>query len=171
MDFKEYQDKAATTCLYKPEVIETCLKLGLMEEAGEVCGVYKKMYRDNNGQWDDARKEKLLKELGDVTWYIAMNYKQIQNMPYAYNDKEEMEVFVEFDLPTLFSSIVASAAAFSVASLTKDKPELYLESAVMSVKEIGRRFGWTLSDIFEANIAKLTKRKEENKIHGEGSDR
>ena len=164
MDFKEYQEKAATTCLYKPEVIETCLKLGLMEEAGEVCGVYKKMYRDNNGQWDDARKEKLLKELGDVTWYIAMSFKEMHHAPFIFRNGDVIKKTKEGELKNI-------EELSKLATANKMDSTSPLSCMLVVVSAIGSRFGWTLSDIFEANIAKLAKRKEENKIHGEGSDR
>lgn len=45
--------------------------LGLSEEAGEVAGKFAKAVRDNNGVIDDERREAIIKELGDVTWFVA----------------------------------------------------------------------------------------------------
>ena len=45
--------------------------LGLAEEAGEVAGKYAKAVRDCNGEIDSERKEAIIKELGDVTWFVA----------------------------------------------------------------------------------------------------
>jgi len=45
--------------------------LGLASEAGEVAGKFKKAIRDNNGLVDEARKEDIKGELGDVMWYVA----------------------------------------------------------------------------------------------------
>lgn len=45
--------------------------LGLGDEAGEVLGKFKKLYRDYDGVYDDKFKETIIKELGDVLWYIA----------------------------------------------------------------------------------------------------
>lgn len=45
--------------------------LGLSEEAGEVAGKYAKAVRDCNGQIDSERKEAIIKELGDVCWFVA----------------------------------------------------------------------------------------------------
>ena len=45
--------------------------LGLVEEAGEVIGKFKKLYRDKNGAIDDEFKEAVKKELSDCIWYLA----------------------------------------------------------------------------------------------------
>lgn len=45
--------------------------MGLTEEAGEVAGKFAKAIRDNDGVIDDERKEAIIKELGDVCWFVA----------------------------------------------------------------------------------------------------
>ena len=45
--------------------------LGLSEEAGEVAGKYAKAVRDNAGVIDDERKKEIVKELGDVLWFVS----------------------------------------------------------------------------------------------------
>lgn len=45
--------------------------LGLSEEAGEVAGKYAKAVRDNNAVIDENRKVEIVKELGDVLWFVA----------------------------------------------------------------------------------------------------
>lgn len=45
--------------------------LGLTNEAGEVAGKVKKIFRDRNGQINEADRESLKQELGDVLWYLT----------------------------------------------------------------------------------------------------
>jgi NTP pyrophosphatase (non-canonical NTP hydrolase) len=44
--------------------------LGLTNEAGEVAGKIKKIFRDHNGEISEADRESLKGELGDVLWYL-----------------------------------------------------------------------------------------------------
>ena len=78
MTFNEYQDVSAKTAVFKETVAPHLgqhtfiyLVLGLAGESGEVADKIKKLYRDNGGILDDAKKQELAKELGDVLWYIA----------------------------------------------------------------------------------------------------
>ena len=45
--------------------------LGLVNEAGELAGKVKKIFRDKQGIISDADCEALKFELGDVMWYLA----------------------------------------------------------------------------------------------------
>lgn len=173
MDFKEYKEAAKQFAIYPKDAEHTYVSLGLAEEGGEVCGVHKKVLRDNNGEWDDNRKDKLLKELGDVTWYVAMFFEEIVNMPSMDLDlvNKAGEELDGFSLDECMGSLCGLAAACCIKPKQSVHIKENLELTLRVLEEIARRFGWTMSDVYETNIAKLTKRKEENKIHGEGSDR
>ncbi|MBV7337353.1 nucleoside triphosphate pyrophosphohydrolase family protein [Chloroflexi bacterium TSY] len=45
--------------------------LGLTNEAGEVAGKIKKIFRDKDGQISEGDRQALKKELGDVLWYLT----------------------------------------------------------------------------------------------------
>jgi NTP pyrophosphatase (non-canonical NTP hydrolase) len=45
--------------------------LGLVNEAGELAGKVKKIFRDKNGAIAAADRAALKQELGDVLWYLA----------------------------------------------------------------------------------------------------
>jgi len=72
MDFNEYQTKSRKTAGYPaighPVIYPT---LGLANEAGEVAGKVKKVFRDKEGQISEETREALKAELGDVLWYLA----------------------------------------------------------------------------------------------------
>jgi len=72
MDFTEYQSKARLTAKY-PIIGDGVIypTLGLANEAGEVAGKIKKIFRDKGGVIGEAEREALKSELGDVLWYIA----------------------------------------------------------------------------------------------------
>lgn len=70
--FQEYQTASRRTWNYvrtdHPIVYPT---LGLVNEAGELAGKVKKIFRDKNGVISDADRDALKFELGDVLWYLA----------------------------------------------------------------------------------------------------
>lgn len=79
MDFNLYQKKAHETASYPYGIIGKEAHavdyiypaLGLAEEAGEVAGKYAKAVRDNAGVIDEERKREIVKELGDVLWFVS----------------------------------------------------------------------------------------------------
>lgn len=79
LDFNEYQEKAHKTADYPSGTIGPekhaadylYPAMGLSEEAGEVSGKFAKAIRDRHGVIDYNRKVEIIKELGDVMWFVA----------------------------------------------------------------------------------------------------
>lgn len=71
MTFDEYNKLAASTDKYPTSVKPWIYALGLTGEAGEVADKLKKQYRDNDGTITTEAKTELVKELGDVMWYVT----------------------------------------------------------------------------------------------------
>lgn len=76
LDFNQYQNFTEATAIYKKETAFEYLSLGLLSEAGEVAGKFKKLIRDYPKAWEDydftdEQIKDIGKELGDVLWYIA----------------------------------------------------------------------------------------------------
>ena len=71
-DFNAYQRESRKTWSLihtdHPIVYPT---LGLTNEAGEVAGKIKKIFRDKGGKISDEDREALKHELGDVLWYLT----------------------------------------------------------------------------------------------------
>jgi len=72
MNFSDYQKRSRVTAKY-PVIGHGVIypTLGLTNEAGEVAGKIKKIFRDKEGKFGGAEREALKSELGDVLWYIA----------------------------------------------------------------------------------------------------
>ena len=72
MDFNDYQSKSRKTAKYpaigNPVIYPT---LGLVNEAGEVAGKIKKVFRDKGGSITEEDRLALKQELGDVLWYLT----------------------------------------------------------------------------------------------------
>lgn len=71
-DFNTYQGESRKTWgiipMNHPIVYPT---IGLVNEAGEVAGKIKKIFRDQNGQIREEDRQSLKNELGDVLWYLT----------------------------------------------------------------------------------------------------
>jgi NTP pyrophosphatase (non-canonical NTP hydrolase) len=75
MNLQEYGDQAITTLLGTHEFGDISPKLmaqilGLVGESGEVAEKVKKIVRDKKGVISSEDRAELLKELGDILWYI-----------------------------------------------------------------------------------------------------
>ena len=76
MNFNEYQERSRVTAIYQNAghnfIYPT---LGLAGETGEVVEKIKKLYRNDllsdPSQISSEKKEELIKEMGDVVWYLA----------------------------------------------------------------------------------------------------
>lgn len=80
MTLDEYQQQALTTDTFGTQKITPTITdpayiskiLGLVGESGEVAEKYKKIIRNDHGEISDEQRDDLIKELGDVLWYIAV---------------------------------------------------------------------------------------------------
>lgn len=75
MNFNEYQKKAISTLTSDHTYGEISAELmaqilGLVGESGEVAEKFKKIIRDKKGELSAEDKKELLKELGDILWYV-----------------------------------------------------------------------------------------------------
>ena len=71
MTLNEYQLAALETATYPRQYHIIYPTLGLVGEAGEVAEKIKKVIRDHNEEFSDEKKFEIIKELGDVMWYVA----------------------------------------------------------------------------------------------------
>lgn len=76
MQIDDYSKQAITTLLGEhaiskdmPAVLVSQV-FGLVGESGEVAEKFKKLIRDSGGKISDEDKAEILKELGDILWYV-----------------------------------------------------------------------------------------------------
>jgi NTP pyrophosphatase (non-canonical NTP hydrolase) len=97
MNFREYQTQSRKTAKYPPighAVIYPIL--GLSNEAGEVAGKIKKIFRDKSGEITATDREALKGELGDVLWYLAQVCTELEI---------SLDEVAEYNLEKLFSRL------------------------------------------------------------------
>lgn len=77
MTFDDYQKQAMTTDAYGGGPQELGSEafynkiLGLCGESGEVADKFKKIFRNKQGDMTQEDKLEIIKELGDVLWYLS----------------------------------------------------------------------------------------------------
>jgi NTP pyrophosphatase (non-canonical NTP hydrolase) len=72
MNFNKYQAEATKTAIYPNKGNNPYYPtLGLCGEAGEVAEKIKKVMRDDGGEISIEKSAEIMKEIGDVLWYIA----------------------------------------------------------------------------------------------------
>lgn len=78
MTLDEYQTQAATTSLMQDnDKLFVYTALGMNGEAGEIAEKVKKILRDKDGDRTQIDRADIIKELGDVLWYVAMFAKSL----------------------------------------------------------------------------------------------
>ncbi len=80
MTFEEYQERALAHAFYpnRGENLPYTV-LGLAGEVGEVAEKVKKCMRDNDGVITPELRSSLIKELGDVCWYLAAAASELKS--------------------------------------------------------------------------------------------
>ncbi|CAN5680295.1 nucleoside triphosphate pyrophosphohydrolase family protein [soil metagenome] len=93
MTLNEYQQKALLTAVYSDDTFKDLMHwvLGTVGEAGEIAEKLKKIIRDKESVVDEHDKQELMKEVGDVLWYLAvlsdhLGY-ELETVAKANNDK------------------------------------------------------------------------------------
>lgn len=74
MTLDEYQKEALVTAVFKEDKFQDLAHwvFGITGEAGEIAEKIKKIVRDKDGKLTDKDKEEIIKEIGDVLWYLAV---------------------------------------------------------------------------------------------------
>lgn len=184
MTFKEYEAHAASTACYAKEVAIPYVIMGLTNELAKV---YEKV--DNA-----AEAKEIMKEIGDVLWYVAMTRQELQLPPVEFPkelhigmDRLDGEDIRRADPSYLLQQVgIINGQVkkyFRDDDYSKPFPEKRKELCHAALEQIlvglqnlvtyieGKEPNQSLISIAKQNVEKLAKRKAENKIHGDGDNR
>lgn len=75
MQLQDYSKQALSTLLGEHAITDMDATLlsqvfGLVGESGEVAEKFKKLIRDKHGKISEEDKQEIIKELGDILWYV-----------------------------------------------------------------------------------------------------
>lgn len=191
---RDYQQEALKTS-DETNTLEYCV-LGLVNEAGEVAGVVKKWLR---GDYDETvMREKMIGELGDVLWYVAVTADRAEVDLSKFDHFQEIVWSVEwidgiskykalygFDARVKWRKFFAESCEMAekcgtIGRVMFDKDDEFsayrpdgkdLYQVTHMIRFLGSCLGLTLRDIAAHNIAKLRDRQERGVIRGSGDER
>lgn len=151
VDVKAYWEQVKQFSQYPEDQRALGYVLGLMAEAGEVCGVVDKWLR---GKYDeDDMERRLLDELGDVCWYAAACMSVQWWVGEGDDWIDDLVVFRRRPLGEVLSALVAAAA---------DKA---LWDVLDEVATLAAWSGSSIQAVLDANVAKLRARHARDANH------
>lgn len=91
MTLDEYQKEALVTAMRSGDDFKDLAHwvLGISGEAGEISEKVKKIIRDYDGQISDVAKHEIVKEIGDVLWYLAV---LAEHLGYSLDEVGELNI-------------------------------------------------------------------------------
>jgi len=74
MTLDEYQKEALVTAVFSDDEFKDLAHwvFGITGESGEIAEKIKKIVRDKNGKVGPEDRDEIVKEIGDVMWYLAV---------------------------------------------------------------------------------------------------
>lgn len=190
MNLKEYQEKARDTAIYLDVEHSQMLypALGIIGECGEVAGKIKKLIRDAGWEMKPDRIAAIAKELGDCCWYLAnicCDTGHDLSMMYEMRGASILHQIRGLMFPRLVlhmnrhTTVVADILEHWYyndqchPSAWDKYTEIseHLSHIITCIEEIAHRCGYTLEDIYIANIENLAGRKKRGTLMGDGDER
>ena len=165
MTFEEYQKEAVS---FRTDTAnnEEYLTLGLIAEVGEAAGKLAKRRRD--GVWDEKA---FIKELGDILWFVANLadcYDRDYDTSYSAFLKDIFKIDVDGDN---FEDSTMKNIGYYVALTVSNHDNYYFDDIIAETGNLAGRYGYTLEQVAEINIAKLRDRQARGVIKGDGDER
>lgn len=177
----ELTEMCARTAIFPPEVAKPYTLTGLIGELGEVCNKLKKIVRDDGSRLNPTRANEIHAELGDVVWYVVLMFK-------AWGDSPEGTIGNL--MPIVPATGVFAAEKFTAPAVEfviycayfpmTRSPKFILERLAGLIESIGalprsqptvEYPTFTLVEVADRVIQKLSSRAERGKIAGDGDTR
>jgi len=171
MNVKEYQKEAIKFAAFGDKMGNEYLALGLSGEVGEVLNKLKKIIRDDGGQLKEDAARHIALEVGDVLWYVVtIAHKEKIRLVFTPRKKEvvSLQDAIKFGMEVAYQSVRTSDDLVG-GRLNFPTNRLYV--ICMMLELLSNFAGYTLEEVAEMNIQKLTDRKNRGKIGGSGDDR
>jgi len=165
--FREFGEHAQSFAIYPKEYALTYCSLGLLSEVGEVAGVIKRVFR---GDHSEIPRDRLISEIGDVLWYVS----EIARATDITLDDISIAEYVRTASITIPLKPVEEYV-YQLHVLTLDLFDTHTKEIIDKILYtcicLCMKVNASLEDAAIENVAKLTKRRESNKIKGYGDDR
>lgn len=169
---KTYQKRAMETCLPSSKNIKYLIAGAgseTFELLAKIYGNYAKEIR-GDGKTPEETATQIKGELGDVAWFLALacelfgeNFESRIRAALERQPKPPFSLLIEkvpLDVREFFDSIPADNFI--------DYP---FDDQASLLVEVCKIYGLEIEDVLESNLDKLTKRRAENKICGDGDNR
>lgn len=138
------------------------LRLGIMEESGEIIGKAKRYLRGDYSK--EEFKNQMGKEIGDLCWYLVL---------YSGKNGYKIKDFAKprsTKLKDNLNNIILLNGKLSAATNQRHR-QVIVNSMLNCSINLAWNFGLTMEDICRANIDKTHRRLINNTIKGQGDER
>lgn len=138
------------------------IKLGIMEEFGEIAGKIKRFRRGDYKK--EAFKDNMKKEIGDLTWYLVLYEYKNGTLRGDFKPPRNKRVMTSIDNMELLKGHL-------MWSKHPRHQGLIIETMLQCTSDLAWSFGFTMEDICKANMQKTSDRLKRNMIKGSGDER
>jgi len=178
MDLKEYKQRALATALANTVCSDkTNIEypvLGLIGESGEVAEGLKKTLRDDAGVITDKKRESLIKEIGDIMWYvnrIAWGVDiELSDCYYKPHTTEASIYRLARNNHHNIDDILLWLDFLNEPQTKKNLVRIF-GNTIETIEQMSLKLNSSLAEICRVNVEKLEDRQKRGVLHGSGSDR
>lgn len=171
MEIKKYRTLIEQTAVFPQKVENFGLAygwLGLIDEISEV-GSAILVYEQSRSY---ENKKLLLKEFGDVIWYMTALCEEIGiDVATIINYKGDLESLKQYGTIASFCGKIKKFYRDQKKIDPQEMTGVLAFSYAAHIKPNMDKYDITIEEVMETNYNKLIKRKEENKLKGDGDNR